>query len=244
VFLRPGALFARLEVENRAAGALLVLLLFHVLGAALLLTTGVPDYEIAARAQRDLARAAEQLRDDETSNEFTQAVESLEKQATFNKLFSRLQLQVGGPLRLLAGVALVASALYLVVAVWGRTKADYPLLAALVIFASYTALPRLAARLFLVSQLQVLRVETSAAAFLTDPRAAGLVPYLLLRRLDPFELWYWALVGLGLWKTGQFTGKRAVVATVLLALLTAAGQSVLDLSEVAEIQIQLSGQAA
>ena len=87
-------------------------------------------------------------------------------------------------------------------------------------------------RLFLISQLQVGRVETSAAAFVSAPHVSlGL--YLLLRRLDPFDVWYWALVGLGVWKTGQLSPRAALLTVVVLALLVAVLQAGLDIPELA-----------
>src|SRR5262249_36260404 len=147
---------------------------------------------------------------DENSAERARIVETLEKAAVFNKLFARIVLFVGAPLRLLLGVGVVASLLFLAVALWGSAHADFRQLGAIAVFASFVELPRLLVRLFLIVRLQALRVETSAAAFLPSTRA-GLGAFLLLRRLDPFEAWYWVLVGLGLWKTGQMSGRRALV---------------------------------
>jgi hypothetical protein len=236
LFVSPGALFAHLPRCNRSGGALLVLVLANLLYAALLLSTGWPDYEIAAQAQKDISRTDEQLKGDENSEERTRAVEALEKKAEFDKLFRRVLLIVGKPLWLLLGIATVASALFLAVALGGAAKADFRQLWGIVVFASCVELLRLPLVLFLVMRLRAVRVETSLAALLTGPARgpAGFLQMLLLRRFDPFEVWFWALVGLGLWKTGQMTGRRAVVVTVLLALATTALLMCLDVSALAE----------
>src|SRR5262249_17009180 len=113
-----------------------------------------------------------------------------------------------------------ASLFFVIVALGGGAKPDFRLLAAVAVFAAYVEVPRLLVRLVLISQLQALRVETSAAAFFD--LHAGLVPYLLLRRLDPCDFWYWGLVFLGVWKTGQISCRTAFLAVVVLALLAGA----------------------
>jgi hypothetical protein len=238
LYTRPGALFADLPQNNRSARALLVLLALYVLYAALVLSTRVPDYEIQARAQKDINRSAEQLKGEDNSEDLTRAVEGLEKQAVFNRVFSRILLLLGGPTRLLCGVGLLSSVLFLAVSFWGSAKPDFAQLAGVVIFASFAAVPGLLVRLLLISQVQTMRVETSAAVLLPDPHV-GLGAYLLLRRLDPFEVWYWSLVGLGLWKTGQMSGRRAVVVAVVLALLAGLCQACLDAGDLAEYRGEL-----
>jgi hypothetical protein len=238
LFVSPGVLFADLHRHNRSLGALALLLAAHTLFAALLLSTGVPDYEIQALTQKQINREAAKLQGEENSEELAKAVEALEKGAAFQKVFARVLLLVWTPLRFLVGAGVVTSLLFLAVSLGSSAKADFRLLSGVVVFASLVTIPQLALRLFLVSQTQVGRVDTSAGAFVGDPQVgAGL--YLLLRRLDPFELWYWCLVGLGLWKTGQTTGRRAVFLAAALALAAALTQGCLDVGEVAEVRIEL-----
>jgi hypothetical protein len=87
----------------------------------------------------------------------------------------------------------------------------------------------------LVASIHATRVETSLAALLSGPRA-GLTAFLLFRRLDPFEVWFWVLIGLGLWKTGQMSGRRALLVTLALALLATLVQGCLDVGNLAEYQ--------
>jgi hypothetical protein len=241
LFTSPGALFADLPVVNRAGGALLVLVAAHLVAAALLVSTHVTDYEISARAEQESNRAAEQLKGDENSEELARALEAQDKKAVFDKLFARVLLFVGGPLRLLIGIATVASLLFLTVALWGTGKADFRLLWGVVVFASCVELPRLAVRVILVAGVHATRVDTSLAAFLPGPRA-GLAAFLLLRRFDPFEVWYWALVGLGLWKTGQLSGRRALVVALVLGLLAALVQGCLDVGLFVDVPVAVKAE--
>ncbi len=235
LFTSPGALFANLPLVNRAGGALLVLLAAQLAAAAVIVATRVHDYEVSARAEQDSNRIAEQLKGDENSEELTKALEAREKQAVFDKMFGRVRLFVGDPLRLLLGIAVVASLCFLAVSLGGAAKADFRVLWGVVVFASCVELPRLLVRVVLVAGVHASRVETSLAAFLPGQRA-GLAAFLLLRRLDPFELWYWALVGLGLWKTGQMSGRRALAVALTLAVLAALVQGCFDVGNLADYQ--------
>jgi hypothetical protein len=235
LFVRPGALFAEFHRLRRTGPALALLAFLHLLYAGALLSTGVPDYEIQAQAQTMINREAEKLKGDEDSDELTRTVETLEKMASFNQVFSRIALLAGGPVRLLVGIALVSSVLFLIVSLAGIAKADFAQIAAVVVFASYTEVPRLLVKLLLVSQLHVLRVETSLAALLSHPKVAPAL-FLLLRRFDPFEFWYWGLIGLGLWKTGQLSGRRAFVVVVVLALAVGLLQGCLGAGDLVETE--------
>ena len=218
--LRPQDLFAELPRVNHSGAALVVLLLLNVAYGLGLLSTGVIDYEIDSQTQREIAKQVRLLPGDEDSDQLNRTVETIEKTATFNRLMSRVTLLVGGPVGLLVGVATVAGLLYVAVALRGEAKADFRVLAGVVIFATFALVPGMLLRLYLVSQLGTTRVEISLAA-LTPPAQTGLGLYLLLRRLDPFHLWYWALVALGVSRSGQLSVRRAVVVVTLLAILCA-----------------------
>jgi hypothetical protein len=214
----------------------------YALYGGLLLSTGVPDYEIGSRTQKDINRTAEQLKGDENSDELNRTIDALEKGAVFGKLVSRLFLFLGEPINLLVCTALVSSLLFLAVSLGGTTKADFAQLWGISVFSSFVEVPGLLVRLFLISQLHYSRVETSAAAFLVHPQSHPVV-FLLLKRLDPFQIWFWALIGLGLYKTGQMSAGRSVVLVVFLGLLAAMCHGCGDLSSLVEIRglIELAG---
>lgn len=234
LYFRPTALFAELPVVNRAASALWLLLAFVTLQAALVLSTGVHAYEIERQTQRAMAREAERLPGDENADELIRNLEAMEKKAVFDRLLNRLVLLVGGPLNVLVGVAVVAGLLYAAVALRGTAKADFGLLAGVAVFAAFTQVPRLLLQLYLTAELHASRIETSAAAFVTAPQTP-LATYLVLRRLDPFDAWYWLLIGLGVWKTGQLSFGRAVVVTVALASLSVLVLLALDFLTLADL---------
>lgn len=234
LFVHPADVFAELPRTNRSGQALLILILLHLAYAVALISTGLPDFEVDADAQQQLSRYAAKQEGEEKKQEVDKALDSFDKGAKFGRVLERVRLFLGGPLRVLLGVGLIAGLLFALVAVQGG-KPSFAILAGIVIFASYVEVPRLAVRLYLMSQLQASRVETSAAAFLTKPDSAGLPNYLLLRRLDPFEVWFWALIAVGAFRSGQMNVKNAIRAAVVLGLIVAFFQALLDLPELADL---------
>lgn len=226
LFSRPSHLFASLPERSRVGGALFVLLVAQLLYAAAIVSTGVYEFEIKRASRHAVTKYILEHEGDDEEGEVTPALDAIEKGAVFEKLLKRVTLFVVGPVQLLARVSVLCGILFAVVAVRGG-KPNFSILAGVCVFASLVDVPKLMSELFLVSQLQVSRVETSAAAFVRHPDIAFPI-FLLLRRLDPFELWFWYLIGLGTWKSGALTGRAAIVVTALLASAAAAGHVALD----------------
>jgi hypothetical protein len=222
VYTRPSAVFAPGRERSRAAGALLLLVFLQVLAASAVLSTGVPDYEIDRQTRREISRVAAE----QDASEVTAAVAALEKGAAFRKLTCRVRL-LGGAARTALGAGALAATLFVIIA-WRGGKPEFPALAEVAVFAAFAEVPRLLATALLTAALHRGWVDTSAAA-LVSARAVGPAAYLLLRRLDPFEIWYWALVGLGLWKGGHMGGRRAAATATGLALLAALAGGAADL---------------
>jgi hypothetical protein len=234
LYFHPGTLFRRLPVVNRATQVLLALAAFQVLYAVAVLSTGVHDYELDRQTQHAVARGRLKLQGaGEEEKQLAGSLDALEKEAGFYKVLNRIGLVAGGPLRLWAAAGLLSGALFLVVALRGR-QPDYRLLLGVSAFAACVEVPRLLLELLLVSQLHVSRVELSAAAFVSSPDV-GLAEYVLLLRLDPFAVWFWALIGVGLYATGQLSRRAAVVTAVALALVAAAGQAAVDVLSLADL---------
>jgi hypothetical protein len=234
VFWRPGALFAELPRTNRVAGALILLLILHALYGWAVISTGVPDHEIDRRTQEEISRLRQHPPSKEEAEKFNTALEAIEKGAVFQKQLKRVQMVAGQPIGLLIGLSLTSGLIFLVTALRGG-KPNFPVLLGVTTFAAYVEVPRLLISLLLIAQLQVMRVETSAAAFVSGQADVGLGAFLLLRRLDPFELWYYLLLGLGVYQTGQLRRRAAIVTICVLALLGAFAGSLRDVQELAEI---------
>jgi hypothetical protein len=233
LFLRPSRLFRELPRTNRVAGALLLLMALHALYGLGLISTGVLDYEIDVNTQTEISRIRQHPPGKENAEKFTAALDAVEKGAVFKKQFTRVQVLAGGPLQVCLDACVLAACLFLIVALRGG-KPNYQVLLGVSTFAAYVEVPRLLMRLLVTAQLQVSRVETSAAAFVSCPEV-GLGPYLLLRQLDPFEVWYYLLVGFGVVYAGQLKPRSAAVAVCVLAFLAIPLHVVRDLQDLAEM---------
>lgn len=239
LLVAPARLFIHLPRVNRVGWALMLLLLLQMLVGWSMLSTGVFHYEVAAATEREIPKFERQHEGDEDQNAVVLGIEAIEKGATFQKLMLRLQVLVLEPVRTLGVVCFFSGVLFSWVAVTGG-KPNYSILAAVPTFAAFADLPRQAARVYLMSQLHVSRVETSPAAWVTHlgPDGVGLPLYLLLRRLDPFEWWYWVLFWLGARYAGQLTVRGATTITLVLALSAALVQSLVELPTLANITVQ------
>jgi hypothetical protein len=233
VFFRPTSLFRELPRTNRAASALILLMALYALYGLGLYTTGVVNYEIDVQTQTQMSALRQHPPAKDDAAKFTSAMETIEKGAVFQKELSRVLLLAGGPLLLLLSVSVLSAVLFLVVALRGG-KPNFQVLLGVTTFAGYVAVPRLLMQLALTAQLHVSRVETSAAAFCSRADV-GLANYLLLRRLDPFEVWYYVLVGLGVYHTGQLKRWSAIVTACLLAALAAVLHGIGDVPQFADI---------
>lgn len=233
LFLRPSALFLGLAVENRAGRALGILLILEMALTGLIVSTGVVDYEIEADTQRQVS---ERLRDQEGPDDddaLASTLSSIEKWGVFKKLLAKLGWVLGIPGRTLAGVIVLSWILFAAVALRGG-KPKYEELLAVAVFASFVELPRLLVKLYLITELQVARVETSLAAFVPVGPKTPFWIYLLARRIDPFEIWFWILVGYGIWKIGALRAKSAVILVMISAAIFGLAASGLDLLELAK----------
>jgi hypothetical protein len=215
LFVAPGSLFARLPQQHRSVLPCLILIGLEILVSLAIVSTGVHDHETDLIAELTAQQMPAPEQDDAAASEQKQASD-LEKQKVFAKETTRLKLYAGRITLILLEIGLLSLPLFAIVALRGG-KPNLSLIAEVLAWASFADLARRLFALFLLSQLQMTRVETSAAAFINSPNI-GLASYILLRRLDPFVIWYWALVLIGLWKTRQLGVRDAIIAVVLLAV--------------------------
>ena len=233
LYVRPGSLFERLHRQNRSGAVLMLLILTHIVYGLAVVSTGVLDYDVAWRAEQQISQYVLRQEGADDEDVVTETVESFEKGAIFNQLVGRILLVIQGPIGLLLGIGILSGVLFVIVALFG-SKADLQLLTGIVVFSACVDVPRLLLRLLLISQLQVMRVETSLAALAASPEV-GLPVYVALRRLDPFVLWFWMLVGTGLWRARLLSGRASAVIVCILAVLAALWHGGLDVLELADI---------
>jgi hypothetical protein len=126
------------------------------------------------------------------------------------------------PVRTLAGVLLLSSFFYGLVALSGR-KPEWHTLMTVIVFASFIDAARMLFELVLKLRCASLNVDTSAGAFfpliapgLPMPKEAVDIAPAMLSGFDPFRLWYWIVVILGLGVTSQLRGWRGWIPCLLL----------------------------
>jgi hypothetical protein len=237
LFVRPTVVFGELPRCNRAMGAFLVLLACTFLYAFAVISTGVLDYEIDRKTQKEISQIRQHSESDEGNEKMSNLVDSAEKGGIFHQQMARVNLVVGGPLYMLVSLSFLSGVLFMAIALRGG-KPNYQLLFGISVFAALVEIPNMIARVLLISQLHIGRVETSAAAFIKDPEA-GLGAYLILRQFDPFAIWFYVLVGMGLVYTGQMSRRGAIIVTCLLAVLAALAHGAMDIPELADITISM-----
>src|SRR5262249_31587539 len=132
-------------------------------------------------------------------------------------------------------VGAIAGFLFVAVALSGG-KPKMALLTGIVAFASLVQIPQDAVKLYLTSRTQHSRVETSAAAFpgsLGGKDGVSLADYILLRRLNPFDFWFWWLVYLGARKGARMSFRGAAISVLFMIAFDMLMQSGLDYAELA-----------
>ena len=117
------------------------------------------------------------------------------------------------PLHLLASFLLIAAVLYAVVALTGR-KPEYHTLMAVCVYSGFIIVAARVLELAMMMYYRTTIVDTTLGALLESGKPS------VLQAIDPFNLWFWILVAVGLVATNQLSRRVAVVSVVLLAGVT------------------------
>lgn len=213
--LAPRRFFARVEDVPLYAWPLLILLTTVTLLGWARVQTGLIDLEVERSVQARIAELERVQRDVVERSALRAMIEQQYKQATFEKLLSRIQAIVARPVAALAQALLIAATLYGVVALSGR-KPEWNTLLTICVFAGFADAARLLAELAMMIRFGTLDVYTSLAPLLVlmpgraqmDPQQLAALAG-LLESLDPFIAWYWGIVLVGLSTTSQLRGWAA-----------------------------------
>jgi len=215
VFLAPGRLFSRVEDVPAWGWPLLVLLTIVTLSGWAMIETGLIDRQVDMAVRANIARIDSMQRDVVERSELRERYEAEYKMGEFRKLLKRMQVVVAEPLKALAVTLLGAAVLYGVVALSGR-KAEWHTLLTVFVFAGFVDLLRVLIRLGLMLRFATLEIDTSLAPVVAlirpgqemDPMQVAAISG-VLTGLDPFRIWYWLVVIVGLATTSQLRGWRA-----------------------------------
>ena len=234
VLLAPRQVFARVEDVPAWRWPLLILLTVVTLIGYATVQTGLIDREVDRQVQAQMAEIDRTQRDVVERSALRELYDQQHKAGEFMKLLTRMRAIVVEPVQALATVLLVAAGLYGLTALTGR-KAEWHTLLTICVLAGFADALRLLVVLGLRLYTHVLDVDTSLALLLRLlPPATGRIPPTLaleaglLTALDPFRMWYWAIVVIGLAASAQLPGWRAWVACGLCWLMAGGGRGGMD----------------
>ena len=210
----PRRLFARIEDTGSYAWLLIALLGLITLLGYVEVQTGLIDRVVDQDTQNQLAMLETSRTDLVDRVALRDQMEAINKNAAFFKLMQRLGVIVAAPIATLASILLISSLLYAAVALSGR-KPEYHTLITICIYASYVELAGIVVRLAMMVAYRTIHVSTSFEMLLPKGKA----PY--LAAIDPFVIWFWLLIFLGVTTTHQLSRKMAVTACLLMFLLGA-----------------------
>jgi Yip1-like protein len=215
VILAPRSLFARIE-DTGAYGWTLVSILVLVTAIGYLqIQSGLIDAVIAQQVETQKAAIESGQANLIDRIELRERMKDIEKQGEFNRTITSLGVVVLKPAGLLASYLLIAAVLYALVALSGR-KPEWHSLMSIVVLAGLIDLVRNVLQIAMVFYYKTLDVDTSLRA-LTAPGEPS-----PLAGVDPFRIWFWILVGVGLTITQQLSRKLSIVACTTLCVLTMA----------------------
>lgn len=229
----PRKLFSRVEDVAQYRGSLVVLLTLVGLIGYAVVQTGLIDREVDGRVSARIALLEAQKRDVVERSALRELYAQERKKGQFERVVERVRVVAAEPINSFVSILTIAAVLFGAVALTGR-KPEWNTLLTICVYAGFVEALRLLLRLVLMLNNGSLSVETSLA-----PLAALLVPYTpgasgptlvagasgLLSAVDPFHLWYWFVIAVGLRATSQLAGRRAWIVCTLCWLSGAAGRA-------------------
>ncbi|MCK4343113.1 MAG: YIP1 family protein [Phycisphaerae bacterium] len=237
----PRRLFARVEDVAAWGWPLLILLTFVTLIGYATVECGLIDQEINRRVRERIKQIDSAQRDVVERSALRDLYEQEIKMGEFQKLLTRIRVIAAEPAKALAAALLIAAVLYGVVALTGR-KPEWHTLLTICVFAGFIDALRLLLTLVLMLSYGTLEVSTSLTLLtrlfveegsLTPENVTNLAALSgLLTALDPFRIWYWLVVIVGLSVTRQLRGWRAWGICILCWLSGTGGRTALTVVSV------------
>ncbi|MGD8450939.1 MAG: YIP1 family protein [Phycisphaerae bacterium] len=225
MILSPRRVFARVEDVPAWGWPLVILLTTVTLIGYATVQTGLIDREVERGVRASIAQIDAVQRDVTERSELRELYAQERKMGEFKKLLARMRVIGAEPATALASVLLIAAVLYGAVALTGH-KPEWHTLLTICVLASFADVMRLLLTLGLMLHFATLEVYTSLAPltrYLVDPAQASPTTvatiYGSLAAVDPFRLWFWLLVVIGLKTTAQLRGWRAWVVCTLCFLV-------------------------
>ena len=218
VYAAPARVFARIEDTGAYGLALVVLLVLITLIGYTKVQTGLIGEVVDRQTELNLAALEEEQAQLVDRVQLTDRLDGIRKQGEFTKTMSRLGAVVASPAYILASFLLIASVLYAAVAMTGR-KPEYHTLMSICVYAGFIDLAAYLVQLAMMFYYRRIDVDTSLAALGASGEPT------VLAAIDPFQIWFWVLVAMGLTITRQLSRRMAIVSCTLLWMVGAGGRA-------------------
>ncbi len=214
VLVKPVALFRRIEDSGKYGWSLAILLGLILLTGYMQVQTGLIDRVGDEQTEQQLAELERTQFHLIDRMEMKERMEDIRKQGEFTNLMARLGAIVVSPLHMLVSVLLISSLLYAAVALTGR-KPEYHTLMSICVYAGYFVLLAHVLRLAMMLAYRSVDVATNLSMFAPAGEPTWLVA------IDPFRIWFWVSVAVGLTVTQQLSRRVAIVSCSLMCLASA-----------------------
>ncbi len=210
-YAAPRSLFSRVEDTGAYGWSLITLLGLMTLIGYAQVQTGLIDASVDRKTEQQKAEIEKNEGDLKDRVALKDSLDAIDKQAVFQKMIARLGSIVAAPVSMLASFLLIASILYAIVALTGR-KPEYHTLMSICVYAGYIELLGAVVGLAMMLQYRSMDVGTSLAALAPPGKPS------VLAAIDPFRIWFWVLVAIGLTVTRQLSRRMAIAACVVMGL--------------------------
>jgi hypothetical protein len=217
VFTAPAQLFRRVEDTGTYGWALVALLALVTLTGYVQVQTGLIDRVVDQQTERQLADLEKSQANLVDRVQLKDTMDAVRKSGEFMKLLRRLGAIVLSPIFMLVSFLLISSILYAAVALTGR-KPEYHTLMSICVFAGFVDLAGCLLRLAMMVAYRTTAVDTSLGMLAPIGKPSW------LSAVDPFRIWFWLLVALGLIVTQQLGRRGAIVWCSFLFLVASAAR--------------------
>jgi ABC-type Na+ efflux pump permease subunit len=212
VYATPRALFSRVVDTGAYGWTLATLLALVTLVGYAEVKTGLIDAVVDKQTEKSLAQLEENQGLLIDRVELKDKMEAARKNGEFNKLMFRLGRIVLTPTYFLASFLIISAILYAVVALTGR-KPEYQTLMSICVYSGFVLLVGAIVRIAMVLRNRTTDVDTSLAMLVPAGTPTPLVA------VDPFRIWFWVLLAIGLTVTRQLSRRMAIFCCVSMGLL-------------------------
>ena len=210
-YASPRVLYSRVEDTGAYGWALVTLLALMVLIGYAQVQTGLIDTTVERNKEKQLEELEKNQGQLVDRIALKERMDSVHKQAEFTRTLARIGSLVAAPLTMLASFLLIASILYAIVALTGR-KPEYQTLMSICVYAGFIELLGAFVGFAMMYYYRTIEVNTSLG-MLAPPGKPS-----VLAAIDPFRIWFWVLVAIGLTVTRQLGRKMAITSCVMMGL--------------------------